>query len=126
MLAGEPAWMISRSVAQMATASMRTRTSARPGMGVGLSRSTSSSGSPRTQAFIRPGTGNSGDILTPEGSYIGSGSPVELEASMRKRISNGHLRDRNWFLVSDDSIVSCSSVDMSHWKSHDPEPEYRL
>ena len=33
MLAGEPEWMISRSVAQIATASMRTSTSARAGTG---------------------------------------------------------------------------------------------
>ena len=70
MLAGDPLWTISRSVAQIATASMRTRTSARPGNGVGLSRRKSSSGSPRTQAFISRGTGNSGNVLTPAGSYI--------------------------------------------------------
>ena len=72
MLAGDPPWMISRSVAQIATASMRTRTSARPGTGVGLSRRKSSSGSPRTQAFIRAGMENSGDLVTPAGSYIGA------------------------------------------------------
>ena len=38
MLAGEPPWMISRSVAQIATASIRTSTSARFGTGTGLSR----------------------------------------------------------------------------------------
>src|ERR1700674_3008558 len=74
--------MISRSVAQIATASMRTRTSARPGIGVGLSRSRSSSGPPRTQAFICPGTGNSGDVLTPAGVYIAMQPPV-LVTSMR-------------------------------------------
>src|ERR1700722_14830597 len=72
MLAGEPPWMTSRSVAQIATASMRTKTSARPGTGVGFSRRKSWSGSPRTQAFICDGTGNSGDVLTPDGSYMGS------------------------------------------------------
>src|SRR5713101_3479531 len=70
MLAGEPEWMISRSVAQIATASIRTRTSARAGTGVGLSRRKSWSGSPKTQAFIWSGTGRSGEVLTPDGRYI--------------------------------------------------------
>src|SRR6266481_2040715 len=83
MLAGEPEWMISRSVAQIATASMRTRASARPGTGVGLSRRKSSSGPPRTQAFICPGTGNWGDVLTPTGLYIAT-QPQLLAISMRK------------------------------------------
>jgi hypothetical protein len=55
-----------------ATASMRTRTSARPGTGVGLSRSRSSSGLPSTHAFICSGTRNSGNVLTPAGLYIGA------------------------------------------------------
>src|SRR3981081_3142515 len=63
--------MISRSVAQIATASIRTRTSARAGTGTGLLRRKSSSGPPRTQAFISAGTGRSGDVLTPAGPYIG-------------------------------------------------------
>src|SRR5712672_2322002 len=62
--------MISRSVAQIATASMRTNTSARAGTGVGLSRRNSSSGPPSTQAFIRSGIGNWADVLTPAGSYM--------------------------------------------------------
>ena len=66
-----PGWMISRSVAQIATASIRTRTSARAGTGVGFSRSKSSSGSPSTQAFIRSGTGRSDDVVTPDGPYMG-------------------------------------------------------
>src|ERR1700755_3378347 len=70
MLAGDPRWMISRSVAQIATASMRTRTSARPGIGVGFSRRNSSSGPPSTQAFIWSGTGSSGDALPPAGLYM--------------------------------------------------------
>src|SRR3981081_1895924 len=75
--------MTSRSVAQIATASMRTRTSALPGTGVGLSRRKSSSGPPRTQAFICLGTGNSGDVLTPAELYIAT-QPRLLETSMRK------------------------------------------
>ena len=71
MLAGEPEWMISRSVAQIATASIRTSTSARLGTGTGLSRGKSSSGSPSTQAFIWSGTGRLGNVLTPAGWYIG-------------------------------------------------------
>src|SRR5215471_8744100 len=62
--------MISRSVAQIATASMRTRTSARLGTGVGFSRRLSSSGLPSTHAFIWSGTGNSGEVLTPAGLYM--------------------------------------------------------
>src|SRR6267378_6135652 len=76
MLAGEPEWMTSRSVAQIATASMRTRTSARAGIGVGLSPKRSSSGPPKTQAFICSGTGDWSDILTPAGSYIEMGPCV--------------------------------------------------
>ena len=53
--AGAPSLMISRSVAQIATASMRTRTSAGPGRGTGLSTRLSSSGSPRIQAFMVSG-----------------------------------------------------------------------
>jgi hypothetical protein len=49
--------MISRSVAQMATASMRTSTSAFFGVGTTLSTKLSSPGSPSTQAFIVSGTG---------------------------------------------------------------------
>src|SRR6266700_4218121 len=81
MLAGEPEWIISRSVAQIATASMRTRTSARPGTGVGLSRRKSSSGPPRTQAFICAGTGHSDDVLTPAGLYMAAFP--RLDALMR-------------------------------------------
>jgi len=50
--AGVPLWMISRSVAQTAIASMRTSTSAAWGWGTGLSTKLSWSGSPRTQAFM--------------------------------------------------------------------------
>src|SRR5262249_6348726 len=59
--AGTPWRRISRSVAQIATASMRTRTSAAPGTGTGFSVRNNSSGPPRTQAFIRSGVGDSLD-----------------------------------------------------------------
>src|SRR5689334_6355417 len=62
--------MISRSVAQIATASMRTSTSARFGTGTGLSTSLSSPGSPSTHARMVSGTGMSGDVFTPCGAYI--------------------------------------------------------
>src|SRR5437016_5385181 len=62
--------MISRSVAQIATASMRTSTSARFGTGIGLSISFNSPGSPSTHAFIVSGTGMSGLVFTPGGAYI--------------------------------------------------------
>src|SRR5580704_5854183 len=62
--------MISRSVAQIATASMRTRTSARLGTGTGFSESFSSPGLPRTQAFILSGTGKSALVFTPGPAYM--------------------------------------------------------
>jgi hypothetical protein len=62
--------MISRSVAQIATASMRTSTSARFGAGTGLVVNVSCSGSPNTQAFIVSGIGKSGEVLTLAGWYI--------------------------------------------------------
>ena len=49
--------MISRSVAQIATASMRTRTSAFFGTGTGLSFNESWPGSPSTHAFMLSGIG---------------------------------------------------------------------
>ena len=62
--------MISRSVAQIATASMRTSTSARFGTGTGLSFSESSPGSPSTHAFIEAGTGKAGSVFTPADAYM--------------------------------------------------------
>src|SRR5215467_14042170 len=56
--------MMSRSVAQIATASIRTRTSAGRGTGTGLSTSESRPGSPSTQAFMLEGMGNLGSVLT--------------------------------------------------------------
>src|SRR5215213_3379482 len=70
MEAGGPCQMISRSVAQIATASMRTSTSARFGTGTGLVVSLSSPGSPSTHARMVSGTGMSGLVLTPVGAYI--------------------------------------------------------
>ena len=49
--------MISRSVAQMATASTRTKTSAGPGCGTGFCAREICSGSPSTQAFMVSGIG---------------------------------------------------------------------
>jgi hypothetical protein len=63
--------MISRSVAQIATASIRTRTSARPGTGVGFSVIVSSPGPSRTQAFILSGIANSGAVFTLGRLFIG-------------------------------------------------------
>src|SRR6476659_6234048 len=62
--------MISRSVAQIATASMRTNTSALRGTGIGLSRKLSSPGLPSTHAFIVSGIGNAPLVLTPAGRYM--------------------------------------------------------
>ena len=52
IIAGTPCLMISMSVAQTAIASIRTKTSARPGSGTGFSTNASSSGPPSTQACI--------------------------------------------------------------------------
>ena len=62
--------MISRSVAQIATASMRTSTSARFGIGTGFSFSTSWPGSPSTQARWLSGIENSLLVFTPAGAGI--------------------------------------------------------
>src|SRR6185295_979742 len=71
MEAGGPCQMISRSVAQIATASMRTSTSARFGTGTGLSVNFSSPGSPSTHAFMVSGTVMLALVFTPGGAYIG-------------------------------------------------------
>src|SRR2546425_5329441 len=62
--------MFSRSVAQIATASMRTSTSAFFGTGTGLSVSASSPGSPSTHAFMVSEMGQSGLVFTPGGAYM--------------------------------------------------------
>src|SRR6516162_6254476 len=62
--------MISRSVAQIATASMRTSTSALRGTGIGLSRKLSSPGPPSTHAFMVSGIGNAPLVFTPAGRYM--------------------------------------------------------
>ena len=56
MIAGSPWLMISKSVAQTAMTSILTSTSALPGSGTGFSVRITSSGSPRTQAFIFSGS----------------------------------------------------------------------
>ena len=63
--AGGPCQMISRSVAQIATASMRTSTSARFGTGTGFSTNVTWPGSPSTHAFIVSGMEKSGLVSTP-------------------------------------------------------------
>src|SRR5687767_10744553 len=74
--------MISRSVAQIAIASMRTRTSAFFGTGTGLSVSRSSPEFSSTQAFIRSGIGKSGLVLTPAGAY----SAISLTFQSNQRL----------------------------------------
>ena len=78
LLKGRPPWisaggpwaMTSRSVAQMATASMRTSTSARFGAGTGFCVNFSSPGLPSTQARMVSGTGMFGLVFTPAGAYM--------------------------------------------------------
>src|ERR1700760_2424645 len=89
--------MISRSVAQIATASMRTSTSARAGIGVGLLRSDSSSAPPSTQAFIWSGMGNSEDVVTPVGVYMAAVPCGFLQFFGGE--PNGSIRRRNRFLL---------------------------
>src|SRR5690349_17351986 len=72
IMAGTPCAITSRSVAQMATASMRVSTSPRRGTGTGFSASLISPGCVRTQAFILSGTGYSGLVFTPSGLYMRS------------------------------------------------------
>ncbi len=62
--------MISRSVAQIATASMRTSTSALLGTGTGFCVNASSPGSPSTQAFMLVRNRKFGLVFTPAGAYI--------------------------------------------------------
>src|ERR1035437_4706619 len=72
--------MTSRSVAQIAAASIRTSTSARFGTGTGLSFSVSSPGSPNTQAFMVSGIGNSVLVFTPAGAYMNPPNAIPLNA----------------------------------------------
>src|SRR6185312_1477196 len=77
--------MTSRSVAQIATASIRTSTSARFGTGTVFSTKFSSPGLPSTQARIRSGIGNSlWLVLTPAGAYI-------VVSGESERAANGPL-----------------------------------
>ena len=73
--------MTSRSVAQMATASMRTSTSARFGAGTGFWVNFSSPGLPSTQARMVSGTGMFGLVFTPAGAYMLS--PLHRRRVMR-------------------------------------------
>src|SRR5438045_3487077 len=84
-IAGGPCAITSRSVAQIATASMRTSTSARFGTGTGLSVSFSSPGSPSTHARMVSGTGMSLHVFTPGGVYIGSSLLLRRCRRMRLR-----------------------------------------
>src|SRR6185437_12314570 len=80
--------MISRSVAQIATASIRTSTSAFFGTGTGFWPMLSWPGSPSTQAFMLSEIGNSlWLVFTPAGAYI---FPPGMDAGASKRArSNG-------------------------------------
>src|SRR5271154_3723954 len=80
--------MISRSVAQIATASTRTKTSARLGTGTGFSVSFSSPGLPRTQAFILSGIRKSGLVFTPGPAYMAVSSDRFLAPSLGALIEN--------------------------------------
>src|SRR6185369_17614651 len=85
--------MISRSVAHIATASIRIKTSAREGTGTGFSSSKSWSGSPSTQAFIRSGMGSAGEVFTPGGWYMSlSSSAGCYRKSPASEIAGGRWR----------------------------------
>src|SRR6187455_1802102 len=80
--------MISRSVAQIATASMRTRTSAFFGTGTGLLAMLSWPGSPSTQARCVSGIGNSlWLVFTPAGAYIFP--PIRILCVCANLVSDG-------------------------------------
>src|SRR6185369_7221179 len=80
--------MISRSVAQIATASMRTRTSAFFGTGTGLLEMLSWPGSPSTQARCVSGIGNSlWLVFTPAGAYIFP--PIRILCVCANLVSDG-------------------------------------
>src|SRR5476651_2101234 len=70
--------MTSRSVAQIAAASIRTSTSARLGTGTGLYVRVSCPGSPNTQAFMLSGIGKSLLVFTPAGVYMESSNAIVL------------------------------------------------
>ena len=100
MEAGGPCQMISRSVAQIATASMRTSTSARFGTGTGFSVSDSYPGSPSTQAFIRSGIGQFGAIQAVAPSLGMELSPVDVrDASGIERGVTAFARKSNGGLI---------------------------
>src|SRR6476646_10488921 len=90
--------MISRSVAQIATASMRTSTSAFFGTGTGLLVMLSWPGSPSTQARCASGIGNSlWLVFTPCGAYIESSKEnflVRCANSACDRLARSGLRAR--------------------------------
>src|SRR6266849_673016 len=81
--------MISRSVAQIATASMRTSTSAFFGTGTGLFFKVSWPGSPSTHAFMLSGIGKSAFVFTPVGAYIRS--PLGVRGKLRLDPSGGRV-----------------------------------
>src|SRR6185369_10360541 len=98
--------MISRSVAQIATASVRIRTSARAGTGTGFSSSISWSGSLSTQAFIRSGIGSAGEVFTPEGWYMG----ISSYAGCYRKSSADKIAECRWRLPEDICCTAKRSV----------------
>src|SRR5262249_43146754 len=81
--------MISRSVAQIATASIRTNTSAFFGTGTGFCFRVNCPGSPSTHARMVSGIARSGLVFTPAGAYIacpfGMGEKVGTRPVARAR-----------------------------------------
>src|SRR3954447_21227701 len=118
--AGGPCWMISRSVAQMATPSMRTRTSALFGAGTGLLTSDNSPGSPRTHAFMVSGTGNAGSTFTSSGCGIVRSPPLDV-GLMRMRRARGsdhrRLRDAAVVATAVGALRHQSADDRRHQRS---------
>src|SRR5262245_42428042 len=82
--------MLSRSVAQIATASMRTSTSAWRGTGTGFCVSASSPGLPSTHAFMLSGIGKSLLVFTWAGAYM-AGSLRTHVPPRRNTLSVGSL-----------------------------------
>src|SRR6266516_661156 len=118
IIAGVPCAITSRSVAQIATASMRTRTSARRGTGTGFSPSASSPGSPSTHAFMVSGIGNCGLVFTPVAT---------IERSSRAAAGAARLvHDRELHLLDLREPLPLPRDQMIHLLVQVPDLELRL
>src|SRR6266852_4650070 len=123
IIAGVPYAMTSRSVAQIATASMRTSTSARPGAGTGFCFNASSPGSPSIQAFMCSGIGNSRLVCTP----VTVSSQTELSHSSRAAAGAARLvHDLKLHLLDLGEALPLPGDQVIHLLVQVPDLELRL